>query len=191
MPYKYPSKVPSWAKNKSESVQKTAIEVFNNTLKETDSEEKARIASISAMKNKEKKLKKSSVIHKSLNQEKRLATFIVLEPQDSDMTTTDLHEDWYDENTVLDACIQFNKSLNNRKGNLYHMVDTSGYSFVESYVTPAEMQLGEQVIKKGTWLMTIMVDQSEEYDWIWEGIKKGTFDGLSVQCNGIVEEIEE
>ena len=187
MPYKYPDKVPSWAKNKSESVQKTAIEVFNNTLKETDSEEKARIASISAMKNKEKKVSKSSVIQKSLNQEKRLATFIVLEPQDEDLSTTDLHEDWYDEETILDACIEFNKSLNLRKGSLMHMVETEGYSFIESYVTPAEMQIGDQVIKKGTWLQTIQVSS----DWIWQGIKEGKFNGLSVECTGIVEDIEE
>ena len=190
MPYKYPDKVPSWAKNKSASIQKTAIEVFNETLKETDSEEKARIASISAMKNKEKKVSKSSVIQKSLNQERRLATFIVLEPQDDDLTTTDLHEDWYDEETILDACIEFNKSLNFRKGSLMHMVETEGYSFIESYVTPAEMKIGDQVIKKGTWLQTIMVKDEPQYDWIWEGIKEGKFNGLSVECTGIVEEIE-
>lgn len=191
MPYKYPDKVPQWAKSKSESVQKTAIEVFNSTLKEAGSEEKARIASISAMKNKEKKVSKSSVIQKSLNQEKRLATFIVLEPQDSDLSTTDLHEDWYDEETILDACIEFNKSLNLRKGSLMHMVETEGYFFIESYIVPVDVTIGEQFIKKGTWLQTIMVKDEPQYDWIWEGIKKGRFNGLSVECTGIVEDIEE
>jgi hypothetical protein len=38
----------------------------------------------------------SKLIKKSANDEKRLATFVVLEPQSDDLTTTDLHEDWYD-----------------------------------------------------------------------------------------------
>lgn len=187
MPYSYPDKVPSWAKKKSDSVQKTAVEVFNETFAKTDSEEEARIASLAAMKNAEKANKKTkkSLISKSLNSEKRLATFVVLEPQDEDLTTSDLHDDWYDEETILDACLEFNKSLNSRKGSLMHMVETSGYSFVESYVTPTDMQVGDQFIKKGSWLATIKA----EADWIWEGIKEGKFNGLSVECMGVVEEI--
>ena len=128
---------------------------------------------------------KKALINKSLDNERRLATFVVLEPQDiSDVT--DLHLDYYDEDTILDACIQFNKSLNNRKGSLYHMVETQGYSFVESYVLPADIELDGRVIKKGTWLQTIYA----EADWIWDGIKNGTFNGLSVECTGIVEDID-
>ena len=130
---------------------------------------------------------KNKLIRKSLNQERRLATFIVLEPQYEDNLTTDLHADWYDEDTVLDACIEFNKSLNIRKGNLYHMVDTEGYTFVESYIAPSDMIIGEQVVRKGTWLATIYASA----DWIWEGIKNGTFNGLSVECTGTVEDIDE
>lgn len=129
---------------------------------------------------------KKALITKSFNEEKRLATFIVLEPQGDDGTTTDQHGDYYDEDTILDACIEFNKSLNQRKGKLLHMVETEGYSFVESYVTIADMELNNQVIKKGTWIATIYASA----DWIWEGIKEGTFDGLSVECLGTVEEVE-
>lgn len=128
---------------------------------------------------------KKALIIKSLNEERRLATFIVLEPQYADDMTTDLHEDWYDEDTIQDACIEFNKMLNTRKGSLFHAVDTAGYTFIESYITPADMQVGEQFIKKGTWIQTIYA----ESDWIWEGIKNGTFNGLSVECQGIVETI--
>ena len=93
MPYSFPNNVPKWASKKSDSVQKTAIEVFNRTLKDTGSEEKARIASLAAMKNSEeanKKKTKKSLITKALDNEKRLATFVVLEPQEDDGTTTDL-----------------------------------------------------------------------------------------------------
>lgn len=44
---------PQWASKKSKAVQAVAIEVFNRTLRETKSEEKARIASLAAMKNAE------------------------------------------------------------------------------------------------------------------------------------------
>jgi len=128
---------------------------------------------------------KKSLITKSLNEEKRLATFVVLEPQDID-AVTDGHGDYYDEETILDACVQFNKNLNERKGSLYHMVDTEGYSFVESYVTLADMQVGDQFIKKGTWIQTLFISS----DWILDGIKNGTFNGLSVDCSGLVEDIE-
>lgn len=128
---------------------------------------------------------KKALITKSLDNERRLATFVVLEPQDiSD--TTDLHSDYYDAETILDACVEFNKCLNTRKGSLYHMVETEGYSFIESYILPADIELDGQIIKKGTWLQTIYA----EADWIWDGIKNGTFNGLSVECTGIVEDID-
>lgn len=60
MPYSADN-VPKWANKKSKSVQEVAIRVFNQTLKDTGSEEKARIASLAAMKNAEEanKVKKS------------------------------------------------------------------------------------------------------------------------------------
>lgn len=53
--------VPQWASKKSKSVQEVAIRVFNQTLKDTGSEEKARIASLAAMKNAEEANKKDKV----------------------------------------------------------------------------------------------------------------------------------
>lgn len=59
MPYSK-SNPPQWASKKSDAVQKVAIEVFNQTLKDTGSEEKARIASLAAMKNAEDAFKKNT-----------------------------------------------------------------------------------------------------------------------------------
>lgn len=53
--------VPTWASKKSEAVQRVAIEVFNQTMKDTGSEEKARIASLAAMKNAEESFKKDKI----------------------------------------------------------------------------------------------------------------------------------
>ena len=131
---------------------------------------------------------KAVPIVKSLNEEKRLATFLVLEPQDEDLTTSDLHGDWYDADTVETACHDFNRFC--RKANLFHLVDTTTFEFVESYITETEMNLGETFIKKGSWLAKIHVNDSESGNLFWESIKSGEFNGLSVQCEGFVSDIE-
>ncbi len=50
---------PQWASKKSEAVQRVAIDVFNQTFKDTKDEDKARIASLAAMKNAEEAFKKN------------------------------------------------------------------------------------------------------------------------------------
>lgn len=131
---------------------------------------------------------KAVPIAKSVNEEKRLATFLVLEPQNDDFTTSDLHGDWYDADTVEDACHGFNRFC--RKANLFHLVDTTSFEFVESYITKSAMTLGDVEIKEGSWLATIYVNDTDSGNLVWESIKKGEFNGLSVQCEGFVSEIE-
>ena len=77
------------------------------------------------------------------------------------------------------------------KANLMHLVETNGFTFIESYITPAEMVISDRIIKAGTWLATIEVSDDPEHDWIWDGIKSGKFNGLSIQAMGDVERIEE
>ena len=131
---------------------------------------------------------KAALLKKSLNEEKRLATFLVLEPQDEDYITSDLHGDWYGLDTVEDACHSFNRFC--RKANLFHLVDTTAFEFVESYITEADMLIGEEPIKKGSWLAKIYVNKSDVGDLVWESIKSFEFNGLSVQCEGFVWDIE-
>lgn len=52
---------PQWASKKSAKIQEVAIRVFNQTLRDTGSEEKARYASLAAMKNAEESEKKAKV----------------------------------------------------------------------------------------------------------------------------------
>jgi len=136
-----------------------------------------------------KKNKNTIPIAKALNEEKRTATFLVLEPQDADGSTSDLHLDWYDEETIEEGCRNFNKYC--MKANLLHLVQTNGFSFVESYIAPVEFLLGDRTIKKGSWLATIQVEDTPEYEWIWQDIKSGNFNGLSIQAMGSVEDIED
>ena len=52
------------------------------------------------------------------------------------------------------------------------------------------MLIGEEPIKKGSWLAKIYVNKSDVGDLVWESIKSGEFNGLSVQCEGFVSDIE-
>lgn len=128
-------------------------------------------------------MKNNIQIAKAVNEDKRLATFVVLEPQPEDMSTTDLHGDWYSESDVEEACYSFNRFC--RKANILHTVDTEAFSFVESYITKIDMQLGETFVKKGTWLATCYFED----EGLWAAVKDGTFDGLSIQAVATVEKI--
>jgi len=127
-------------------------------------------------------------VAKALNEELRLATFVVLEPQDNDGLTTDLHGDWYDAQTIEKSCLNFNRFCS--KANILHMAETNGYDFVESYITRGDVVIGERLVKAGSWLATIYVEDAPEHEWIWQGIKDGTFNGLSVQCMANTQNIE-
>lgn len=125
---------------------------------------------------------------KAMNEEKRVATFVVLEPQYEGNMTSDLHADWYDENEVYDAMMNFNRYC--RKASLLHLMETEDVEFVESYCTQVDCILGDRFIKKGTWLASLYCPPGNEVaDFVWEGIKKGTFTGLSIQCMAEVEQL--
>ena len=55
MPYSYPDNVPTFAKNKKADLQKRVIQLFNETLARTKSEEQARRAALAFMSNYEQK----------------------------------------------------------------------------------------------------------------------------------------
>lgn len=136
------------------------------------------------METKQNKLQ-GTLVKKSLDTDKRLAMFIVLEPQEDDGLTSDLHADTYSSEEVEKACHSFN--LFCRKANLLHEFETDSYSFVESYIMPLTAEVNGVEIKKGTWVAVVKADS----DFIWDGIKDGTFDGLSIQCSAEFEMIKE
>jgi len=129
------------------------------------------------------------LLTKSVSDEKRLATFLVLEPQEDDYSTTDLHEDWYDAAVVEDACHQFNTLC--KTAYIDHAYETQGFDFVESYILQQATQIGHKVLKKGSWVATIKVKDAPEHQWIWDSIKSGEFNGLSIQAMGITQKLPE
>lgn len=70
MPYSYPDNIPTFAKNKKADLQKRVIQLFNETLDRTNSEESARRATLAFMQNYEAKYGDSTDkrLKKSLNE---------------------------------------------------------------------------------------------------------------------------
>ena len=117
---------------------------------------------------------------KSLNEELKQATFLVLAPDD-----VDLHNDTYSAEEVRKACHNYN--LNCNKANLYHVIQTDTFDIVESYITPVDLSFGEQIIKAGSWVVVTQINDSD----LWSGIKSGDVCGISVGCSADVEYLED
>jgi hypothetical protein len=127
----------------------------------------------------EKETVEAEVI-KAVDDEERMALFVVLSPEDEDA-----HGDIYSEKEVEKACIQYNQHC--RKANLYHRMETEDFSIVQSFVTPVGFtdDTGRE-IKKGTWLAWTKFDNEA----LWNDVKSGEFTGLSVGCRASVEELD-
>lgn len=120
-----------------------------------------------------------TVIFKS-NQadELKQATFIVMVPNE-----VDLHGDITSEDEVRKACHSFNRF--SRQPNLLHIAKTTTFDFAESFIAPVDMNIEGNEIKKGTWLATVQVYD----DGLWELIKSGEINGLSVGCLANYDEL--
>ena len=65
-------------------------------------------------------------------------------------------------------------------------MNTDTFSVIESYVTPADMVLNSIAVLKGTWLMTLQVHD----DSLWELIKSGDINGISIGALAEVEDVD-
>lgn len=98
--------------------------------------------------------------------------------------TVDLHGDFTSAEEVRKAKESFNNS--EQRTNLFHLCMTDSFTVIESYCAPADFTLNEVEIKKGTWLMTLQIHKSE----VWDLIKSGDINGISIGAVANVEEIE-
>lgn len=119
-------------------------------------------------------------ISKAVNEDLMQATFVVMVPNE-----VDLHGDITTEEEVRKACHNFNK--HSQTANLFHLVETNTFEFIESYIAPTEFILGDKLVTKGTWLCTIQcLDEG-----LWQLIKSGDINGVSIGALASVEDIEE
>lgn len=122
---------------------------------------------------------------KSVDTELKQATFLVLKAMTDD-SEPDLHGDVYYADDVAKACHSYNEYCN--KANLAHlmMVDKGTAYVLESYLTPVDFQLDDHFIAKGSWLQVWQFSD----DTLWEDVKKGYWNGLSIQCVAEPEELK-
>lgn len=117
---------------------------------------------------------------KSVNEELKQATFIVMVPDE-----VDLHGDIISEEEVRKACYNFNKYSN--QANLFHITKTATFEFAESFIAPTDFVLGDNFVRKGTWLATVQVLNDD----LWELVKTGEVNGLSIGALASTEKVED
>ena len=126
------------------------------------------------------KLSKQVKVAKSLNEELMQVTYVAMLPD-----STDLSGDFTSAEEVRKAKESFNNS--EQRANLFHMSMTDTFSVIESYLAPADMILNNQAVLKGTWLMTLQINDSD----LWELVKSGDINGISIGAEASVETLEE
>ena len=119
-------------------------------------------------------------IVKSVNEELKQATFVVMVPDE-----VDLHGDIISEEEVRKACYNFNKYSN--QANLFHITKTATFEFAESFIAPTDFVLGDKFVSKGTWLATVQVLNDD----LWELVKTGEVNGLSIGALASTEKVED
>jgi hypothetical protein len=128
----------------------------------------------------------STTIKKAVEEEQRKALFIVLQPQEDD--TPDLHGDAYTAQEVEKAADNFNTYCG--QANVQHTADTEHAQILESYVAPVDFTLDNgRVVMKGAWVQTWKFLETEQGEYLWSGVKDGTFTGLSIGCTASTGEI--
>lgn len=60
-------------------------------------------------------------------------------------------------------------------------------SVVESYIAPADLNVGGNAVRKGSWVLVIKVNDSE----LWSEIKEGKYTGLSMGGTAVSKNGEE
>lgn len=116
-------------------------------------------------------------IAKALNEEIMQVTYVAMQPG------VDLHGDLVDVETIRLAKESFNKSA--QRANLFHMVMTDSFNVIESYQIPCDVSLNEHFVEKGSWLMTLQVNDSD----VWEMIKTDDINGISIGAMAEVEDL--
>lgn len=118
-------------------------------------------------------------ILKSRDDEKRLITGVVLEPE-----ITDAQGDIISSEEIEKAC--FDYMMQSQKVGLQHQF-LGPVAVVENWIAKSNCFLDQQFVKKGTWLMTVKVDESDAGNKVWDLAKNGKFTGFSIGGSAEVE----
>lgn len=124
-------------------------------------------------------------VTKSLDEEQRMALFVVLSPDE-----VDLHGDTYSAEEVEKACNNFNTT--SMKANLFHKVETEEAKIVQSFINPASFTTDDgREIKRGAWLQWWSFPETEVGEEIWKAVKAGDITGISIGARATVETLND
>lgn len=104
----------------------------------------------------------------SVDEEKRVVYGVVIEPE-----VEDADDNWATEDEILDAAHKF--ALNGMVLKHEHSEEIQDSLVVETYVTPVDMQIGDELVKSGTWILGTKVFSDER----WDMVKSGKYTGYS------------
>ena len=114
--------------------------------------------------------------------ERQVAYSVVLEPCTAD-TTLDTQGDYYDAVDIELAAHGFMAHVAKGQGGsgVMHVGnELVGYP-VESFIAPIDFQLGDQIVKAGSWVVGMHYPDPA----IWADVVKGKYAALSVQGRGV------
>lgn len=116
-----------------------------------------------------------------INEDKHIITGVVYEPN-----IPDSQGDFMDAETIEKTAYDFME--NHQNIDIKHDFKANeNIKVVENYITKSEETIGDKKVQPGTWVMSVKVND----DTIWEGVKKGDFNGFSMGGSGIKEEVED
>ena len=111
--------------------------------------------------------------------ENHYVTGIVYEPM-----TEDAHGNYMEEAEITKAAYYFAK--HGDKVDIQHSFEPfDGATVVENWIAKADFKIGDEEVRKGTWLMTVEVTDAD----VWDKIEKGEISGFSM--GGVGEYSEE
>ena len=124
-------------------------------------------------------MKQECNIIKKSDEELKQVLFVVMTPD-----VVDAHGDVTSASEIAKACHNFNQFCG--KANLLHLVETSSFSIVESYIAPVDFDVEGNSITKGTWLANLQVHD----ETLWELVKSGDINGVSIGAKALCETLE-
>ncbi|MEX0134928.1 hypothetical protein MRBLBA71_001465 [Bacillus nitratireducens] len=124
-------------------------------------------------------------IIKGEDEEQKLVYGVVYEPGSADNPEThDSHGDFMEASDIEKSAHNF--ILKYRNIDTQHDFNAGAGEVVESYIAPADMEVNDETIIKGSWVL--VTKATEE---IWESIQKGNYTGYSLAGVAETEVIEE
>lgn len=101
------------------------------------------------------------------------ATFVILEPNSVDFNWQIISEE-----EIIKTAHEFMENLTKKYVNINHTEDSKqdDVKYVESFISPVDLVLGDTTIKKGSWLVAFKFSDEK-----WQQVLNGEIVGVSME----------